>query len=135
MLRYVKKTSKACYETVTDTVEQHAKVKIPLSLPEVCIGNRKSMAQNHIGFPRALHGSNSTEKCVYVCVFVMCVVVGPTCLWVFLFFFKFHLVSINCNQVSCGFHSKKSKVKINDLQQVAMAVNKHLMNALSCLGF
>lgn len=41
----------------------------------------------------------------------------------------------NCNQVSCGFHSKKSKAKINDLQQVAMAVNKHLMNALSCLVF
>lgn len=45
------------------------------------------------------------------------------------------MVLINCNQVSCGFHSKKSKAKINDLQQVAMAVNKHLTNALSSLHF
>lgn len=81
LLRYVEKTSKACcYETVTDTVEERAKVKIPHSLPEICIGNHKSMAQNHIGFPRALHRSGSTGKCVYVCVFVTCVVAGPTCL-------------------------------------------------------
>lgn len=74
------------------------------------------------------------KMCVCVC---FCYVCGgrPNMLMGFPFFFKFHLVSINCNQVSCGFHSKKSKVKINDLQQVAMAVNKHLMNALSCLGF
>lgn len=42
---YVEKTSEACcYETVTDAVEQQAKVKMPLSLPEICIGNHKSMA-------------------------------------------------------------------------------------------
>lgn len=63
LVRYVGKTIKVrCYETVTDTVEQQAKVKIPLSLPAICTGNRKSVAHNHIGFPRALHGSNSTRK-------------------------------------------------------------------------
>lgn len=42
---------------------------------------------------------------------------------------KSHLFSFICNRVSCGFHSEKSRGKTNDLQQVAMAVNKHLMRA------
>lgn len=35
--------------------------------------------------------------------------------------------------MSCGFHSEKSRGKTNDLQQVAMAANKHLMLAGGCL--
>lgn len=71
LLFCAEKTSEACcYETVTDAVEQQAKVKMPPSLPETCIGNHKSVAQNHAGLPLALHRSSSTGKCVYVCVFV-----------------------------------------------------------------
>lgn len=109
LLRCVEKTRKACCcETVTDTVEQRARVKIPLSLPDICIGNHKSVAQNHVGFPRALRGSNSTGK-KKVCV-SMCACVCVTCMrlpalhaygFCFLgFFFKgficFHLSVTEC---------------------------------------
>lgn len=148
LLRCTEKTSKArCCERVTDTVAQRARVKIPLSLPDICIGNHKSVAQDHAGFPRALRGSNSTgeEKksarvcgcvCVHVCVSACAVcrahaVVSPfSRLWIFYFFLQqSHLFLFICNRVSCGFHSEKSRGKTDDLQQVAMAVNKHLMRA------
>lgn len=109
LLRCVEKTRKACCcETVTDTVEQRARVKIPLSLPDICIGNHKSMAQNHVGFPRALRRSNSTgkkKKCVLAC---MCVCVLRVCgcrpcmrmdsvFWVFFKgFICFHLSVTEC---------------------------------------
>lgn len=50
-------------------------------------------------------------------------------LWIFFFFQQSHLFLFICNRVSCGFHSEKSRGKTDDLQQVAMAVNKHLMRA------
>lgn len=129
LLCYVGKTSEACcYETATEAAERQAKVKIPLSLPEILYWK----PQIHGTEPYRLSSSATRLKlhrkmCVcfcYGCVGMPNMLFGVS-------FGSNH----DCNQVSCGFHSEKSKAKINDLQQVAMAVNKHLMNALSCLGF
>lgn len=39
-----------CVMKQTDTArQQRAKVKMPFPLPEICIGNHRSMAQNHMG--------------------------------------------------------------------------------------
>ena len=117
-------------------MEQRAKVKIPLSLPEILywkpqIRGTEPYRLSSSAMQIKLHRQACVRARACVCV---CVCYGCAGMPYMLFGLSFGF-NHNCNQVSFGFHSKKSKAKINDLQQVAMAVHKHLMNALSCLGF
>lgn len=53
---------KRAFMKLTEAVQQQAKVKMPLSLPEICIGNHRSMAQNHMGLPLGLQ----RKTCAYL---------------------------------------------------------------------
>lgn len=109
-------------------------MKMPLSLPEICIGNHKSVAQSCTGLPLALHRSNCTVK-MCTCVSFLCECVCDGRNNTLMGRKRFHLVSIVILTVTvtkCLVNFTARNQKINDPQQVAKVLNGHLMNALSC---
>lgn len=116
-LCYVEKTDEArCYEASGAA----ARAKIPPSLPEILYWKPQIRGTE----PYRLSSSATQIKlhrkacvCVRACVCLLWVRWYARHAFQLSFGFNHH-----CNQASCGFHSKKSKAKINDLQQVAMAL-------------